>query len=56
VPEAEAVCPQFLLGTIAGGLLDGVARAPELVGFAEHPAPVTFLPGKFPVSLKLKFR
>jgi hypothetical protein len=38
---------QFLFGTIAGSLLDGVAQTPELVGFAEHPAPVTFLLGKF---------
>ena len=28
---------------ITGSLLDGVAQAPELVGFAELPAPVTFL-------------
>ena len=28
---------------ITRSLLDGVAQAPELVGFAEHPAPVTFL-------------
>jgi hypothetical protein len=28
---------------IIGSLFDGVAQAPELVGFAEHPAPVTFL-------------
>lgn len=30
-------------GALTGSLLDGVAQAPELVGFAEHPAPVTFL-------------
>jgi hypothetical protein len=28
---------------ITGSLLDGTAQAPELVGFAEHPGPVTFL-------------
>jgi hypothetical protein len=28
---------------ITGSFLDGVAQAPELAGFAKHPASVTFL-------------
>jgi hypothetical protein len=28
---------------ITGSFLDGVAQAPKLVGFAKHPASVTFL-------------